>query len=130
MLEKLRKEVKQLETIIENIKIHIKAEHDKLIINMFIKLNSPLERIQLLEELDLQIMLINEGIGFRITENAIVYQIKDQNFIGIYPQVNALRVEYLIPEGWENCKITDISEIVDVVVLIEESCNLMLERKK
>ena len=129
MLEKLRKEVKQLETIIENIKTHIKVEQDKLIKEIFIKLNSPLEKIQLFEELSVRVLELN-GVSFRTTENSVAYQVKDQNFVSVYPQVNALRVEYLIPEGWGNCKIIDNTEIDGVMVLIEESCSLMRKRQK
>jgi len=129
MLEKLRKEVKQLETIIENIKTHIKVEQDKLIKEIFIKLNSPLEKIPLFEELSVRVLELN-GVSFRTTENSIAYQVKDQNFVSVYPQVNALRVEYLIPDGWGNCKLIDNAEIDGVMVLIEESCSLMRKRKK
>jgi len=129
MLEKLRKEVKQLEIIIENIKTHIKVEQDKLIKEIFIKLNSPLEKIPLFEELSVRVLELN-GVSFRTTENSIAYQVKDQNFVSVYPQVNALRVEYLIPDGWGNCKLIDNAEIDGVMVLIEESCSLMRKRKK
>ena len=129
MLEKLRKEVKQLETIIENIKSHIEVEQDKLIKEIFIKLNSPLEKIPLLKELSVKVLELN-GVSFRTTENSIVYQVEDQNFMAVYPQVNALRVEYLIPEGWGNCKLIDNTEIDGVMVLIEESCSLMRKRQK
>lgn len=130
MLEKMKKEIKQLETIIGNIKKHIETEQDKQIEDIFIKHNSPLERISLLKDFDAKIMLINEGISFRTTENSIAYQIEDQNFMAIYPQVNALRVEYFIPDGWGNCKLIDDSEIDGIIVLVEESCNLMREKKK
>jgi len=129
MLEKVRKEVKQLETIIENIKSHIEVEQDKLIKEIFIKLNSPLEKITLLKELSVRVLELN-GVSFRTTENSIVYQVEDQNFMAVYPQVNALRVEYLIPDGWGNCKLIDNTEIDEVMVLIEESCSLMRKRKK
>lgn len=129
MLEKLRKEVKQLETIIGNIKEHIEAEQDKLIKEIFIKLNSPLKRISLLKELSVRIMQL-DGVSFRTTENSIVYQVNDQNFMAVYPQVNALRVEYFIPDGWDNCKLIDNTEIDGVIVLIEESYSLMREKKK
>lgn len=129
MLEKLRKEVKQLETIIGNIKEHIEAEQDKLIKEIFIKLNANLERISLLKELSVKIMQL-DGVSFRTTENSIVYQVNDQNFMAVYPQVNALRVEYFIPDGWGNCKLIDNTEIDGVIVLIEESYSLMREKKK
>jgi len=129
MLEKLRKEVKQLETIIGNIKEHIEAEQDKLIKEIFIKLNANLERISLLKELSVRIMQL-DGVSFRTTENSIVYQVNDQNFMAVYPQVNALRVEYFIPDGWGNCKLIDNTEIDGVIVLIEESYSLMREKKK
>ena len=129
MLEKLRKEVKQLETIIENIKSHIEVEQDKLIKEIFIKLNPSLEKIPLFEELSVRVLELN-GVSFRTTENSIAYQVKDQNFVSVYPQVNALRVEYLIPDGWGNRKLIDNTEIDGVMVLIEESCSLMRKRKK
>jgi len=50
--------------------------------------------------------------------------------MAIYPQVNALRVEYFIPDGWGNCKLIDNTEIDGVIVLIEESYSLMREKKK
>jgi len=129
MLEKLRKELKRLEIIVENIKNHIEVEQDKLIQEMFVKLNSPLERMPLLKELSNRIMQL-KGVSFRTTENSIVYQVNDQNFMAVYPQVNALRIEYAIPDGWGNCKITDDTEIDGVIVLIEESCDLIREKKK
>ncbi|MBA7535940.1 hypothetical protein ES705_28199 [subsurface metagenome] len=129
MLEKLRKELKRLEIIVENIKNHIEVEQDKLIQEMFVKLNSPLERMPLLKELSNRIMQL-KGVSFRTTENSIVYQVNDQNFMAVYPQVNALRIEYAIPDGWSNCKITDDTEIDGVIVLIEESCDLIREKKK
>ena len=129
MLEKLRKEVKQLETIIGKIKEHIEAEQDKLIKEIFIKLNADLERISLLKELSVRIIQL-DGVSFRTTENSVVYQVNDQNFMAVYPQVNALRVEYFIPDGWGNCKLIDDSEIDGIIVLVEESCNLMREKKK
>ena len=129
MLEKLRKEVKQLETIIENINSHIKVEQDKLIKEIFIKLNSPLEKIPLLEELSVWVLELN-GVSFRTTENSIFDQCEGHCRVAVYPQVNALRVEYLIPDGWGNCKLIDNTEIDGVMVLIEESCSLMRKRKK
>ncbi len=129
MLEKLRKEVKQLEIIINNIKNHIEAEQDKLINDIFVKLNSSLDRIPLLKELSVMIMELN-GVSFRTTENSIAYQVNNQNFMAIYPQVNALRIEYFIPSGWGNYKLVDNTGIDDVIVLIEESYRLMREKKK
>lgn len=130
MLEKLRKEVKQLEIVISNIKNHIEVEQDKLIKTVFEKANSSLDRISLLKELSVRIMQLNKGISFRTTENSIVYQVSDQNFMAIYPQVNALRIEYFVPSGWENYKLIDDTKIDDIIVLIEVSCNLMIEKKK
>lgn len=129
MLEKLRKEVKQLETTIGNIKEQIEAEQDKLIKEIFIKLNSPLERIPLLKKLSVRILQL-DGVSFRTTENSIAYQVNGQNFMSVYPQVNALRVEHFIPDGWSNCKLNDDTEIDGVIVLIEESHSLMREKKK
>ena len=129
MLEKLRKDLKQLEIVVENIKNHIKAEQDKLITNLFSKIHSSLERLPLFEELNNRILDLN-GVSFRTTENSIAYQVEDQNFLAVYPQVNALRIEYLIPEGWGNCKLIDDAELDGVMVLIVESCSLMRQRKK
>ena len=129
MLEKLRKEVKRLEIIVSNIKNHIEVEQEKLIKNIFVKLNSPLERMPLLKKLSVRIMDLNEEVSFRTTENSIVYRMYDQNFMAVYPQVNALRVEYLIPDGWGNCKLIDNTEIDDVMVLIKKSCDLIEKMK-
>ena len=130
MLEKMKKEIKQLETIIGNIKKHIETEQDKQIEDIFIKLNSPLERIPIFKKLDAKVRQIEDGVGFRITENSLVYQINDQNFIAVYPQVNSLKIEYITPDGWNSCKLTDDDEIDGVIVLVKESCDFIREKKK
>ena len=130
MLEKMKKEIKQLETIIGNIKKHIETEQDKQIEDIFIKLKSPLERIPIFKKLDAKVRQIEDGVGFRITENSLVYQINDQNFIAIYPQVNSLKIEYITPDGWNSCKLTDDSEIDGVIVLVKESCDFIRKKTK
>lgn len=130
MLEKMKKELKQVKTIIGDIIIDIEREQINQIHDIFDKHNSPFEMIQLFKKLDLKIRQINDGVSFRTTENSLTYQIYDQNFMAIYPQVKALRVEYLIPDGWGNYKLIDDAEIDDVIVLIEESYYLMRERKE
>ena len=128
MLEKIKKEVKRLEIIIENIKGYIKAEQDKQIKDIFIKLVSPLEWIPLFEKLDTKVRQIDDGVGFRTTENSLVYQINDQNFIAIYPQVSALKIEYATPDGWKSCKLIDENEIDGVIVFIKESCDFIKKK--
>lgn len=130
MLEKMKKEIKQLETIVENIKEYIKIEQDKQIKDIFIKLNSPLERIPIFKKLDTKIIQIDDEVSFRTTENSLVYQINDQNFIAVYPQVNSLKIEYITPDGWNSCKLTDDDEIDGVIVLVKESCDFIREKKK
>lgn len=129
MLENLRKEIRRMEIIIENIKYHIAMEQKKLIEELFIKLNSPLERILLLNEFSAKILDLDEEVSFRTTENSIVYRINDQNFMAVYPQVNALRVEYFVPDGWENCKLVDRTEIDAIIPLVESSCDLIRKKK-
>lgn len=126
-MEKIEKELKQLETIIGNIKKHIRTEQDKQIKDIFIKLNSSLERIPILNKLDARIRQINDGVSFRTTENSLVYQINDRNFVTIYPQVNALKIEYITPDGLDSCKLTDDNEIDGIINLIKESCDFMRE---
>ena len=129
MLEKIKKELKRLEISIENIKEYIQIEQDKQIKDIFIKLNSPLERISIFEKLDTKIRQIDDGVSFRTTESGLVYEINDQVFTTIYPQVNALKIEYAIPDGWESCKLTDDNEIDGVIVLIKEACDFIKEKK-
>ena len=126
----MKKEIKQLETIVENIKEYIKIEQDKQIKDIFIKLNSPLERIPIFKKLDTKIIQIDDEVSFRTTENSLVYQINDQNFIAVYPQVNSLKIEYITPDGWNSCKLTDDDEIDGVIVLVKESCDFIREKKK
>lgn len=130
MLEKLRKELKQVKTIIGDIIIDIEREQINQIHDIFDKHKSPSEMKLIFKKLDLKVRQIDEEVSFRITENSLTYQINDQNFMAIYPQVKALRVEYLIPDGWGNYKLIDDAEIDDVIVLIEESCDLMRKKKK
>ncbi len=119
--------IKRLETIVRNIEKYIQTEQYKQVKDIFIKLNSPLERISIFEKLDTKIRQIDYGVSFRTTENSLVYQINDRNFIAIYPQVNALKVEYITEDGWESCKLTDDNEIDGVINLVKESCDFLRE---
>lgn len=128
MLEKIRKELKQLEIIVGNIKNYVEIEQNKQIEVIFKKLNSPLHRIPILMKLGIKIIQIDDGVSFRTTENSIVYMINDRNFIAIYPQLNALKVEYAVPGGWDSCKLTDEDEIDGIIDLVEESCDFIREK--
>lgn len=106
MLEEIKKELKQLEISIARIREYINIEHDKQIEDLFKRLNSPLE--SLFKSLDDEIRLIDfEKVSFRITENSLTYQVNDQNFVAVYPQVNALKVEYAVPDGWRSFHLTE-----------------------
>ena len=130
MLEKLKKELKQVKTIIEDIIIDIDRELINQIHDVFDSHNSPIEMRLIFKKLDAKIRQIDDGISFRTTKNSLVYRISDQNFMAIYPQINALRIEYFIPSGWGNYKLIDDTKIDDVIVLIEESYDLMKAKKK
>ena len=130
MLEKIKKELKQVETSIENIKEYVQIEQDKQIKAIFEKANSPVERIPIFKKLDTKIRQIDDGVSFRITENSLVYEIKGQVFIAIQPQVNALRIDHITPDGWKYDKLTDENEIDGLIVLIKEACDFIKEKKK
>lgn len=122
--------IERLETIVGNIMKYIQTEQYKQIIDIFVKLNSPLERMPIFKKLDTKIRQIDDGVSFRTTESGLVYQINDQVFITIYPQVNALKIEYATPDDWKSCKLTDVNEIDGVIVLIKEACDFIREKKK
>ena len=129
MLEKIKKELKQVETSIENIKEYVQIEQYKQIKAIFEKSNSPLERMPTFKKLDIKVRQIDDGVGFRITENSLVYEIKDQVFISINPQVNAIRVDHITPDGWKYIQLTDDNEIDGAIVLIKEACYFIREKK-
>jgi len=122
--------IEWLETIVRNIRKFIQAEQYKQVKDVFVDQKSPLERIPLFKKLDIKIRQIDYGISFRTTESGLVYEINDRVFTTIYPQINALKIEYYIPYGWESCKLTDDSEIDEVIVLIKESCDFIREKTK
>lgn len=128
MLEEMKKEIAQLEISIAKIKEYVEIEQAKQIKDIFIKLNSPLDRIPLFKKLDTKIRQIDDGVSFRIKENSFIYRIKDRNFVAIYPQVNALKIEYATPDGWDSCKLIEDSEIDGVIVLVKESCDFIREK--
>ena len=122
--------IKRLETIIENIKKYIQTEQYKQVKDIFVKLNSPLERIPIFKKLDTKVRQIDYGVSFRTTENSLIYEINDQNFVAIYPQVNSLKIEHITPDGWNYIHLTDEKEIDEAIVLIKESCDFIREKKK
>ena len=71
---------------------------------------------------------VGYGVSFRTTESGLVYEINDQVFVTIYPQVNALKIEYAIPDGWESCKLTNVNEIEGDIVLIKESYDFIKKK--
>ena len=122
--------IERLETIVKNIKKYIQTEQYKQVKDIFITLNSPLDRILIFKKLDTKIRQIDYGVSFKTTENSLVYEINEQNFIAIYPQVNSLKIEYITPDGWNSCKLTEDSEIDGAIVLIKESCDFIREKRK
>ena len=122
--------IEWLETIVRNIRKFIQAEQYKQVKDVFVDQKSPLERMPIFKKLDTKIRQIDYGVSFRTTESGLVYEINDQVFVTIYPQVNALKIEYATPDGWESCKLTDDSEIDGAIVLIKEACDFIREKKK
>ena len=122
--------IERLETIVRNIQKYIQAEQYKQAKDIFIKANSPIERfLPIFKKLDAKIRKINYGVSFRTTESGLVYEIKDQNFTAIYPQVNTLKVDYTTPEGWKSCKLIDDTEIDGAMILVKESYDFIREKK-
>lgn len=120
--------IERLETIVRNINKFVQTEQYKQVKDIFIKLNSPLERMPIFKKLDTKIRQIDYGVDFRTTENSLIYEINDQNFIAIYPQVNSLKIEYATPDDWKYIHLTDENEIDGAIVLIKKSCDFI--RKK
>jgi len=128
MLDKIKKEVESLEFHIKNIKEYIEIEQDKQIKDIFIKLNSPLERIPIFKRLDAKIKQIYYGVSFRTTENSLIYEVNDQNFVAIYPQVNSLKIEYATPDAWKYIHLTDDNEIDEAIVSIKKAHDFIREK--
>lgn len=128
MLEKIKKEIKQVEAIIGNIKEYVQIEQDRQIKAIFVKLDSPVERIPIFKKLDTKIRQIDDGVDFRTTENSLIYEVNDQNFVAIYPQVNSLKIEYATPDAWKYIHLTDENEIDGAIVTIKEAHDFI--RKK
>ena len=128
MLEKLKKELEQVKTIIEDIIIDVEREQINQIHDIFDNHNSPSEMISIFKKLDIKVRQIDEGVSFRVTKHSLTYQINDQNFMAVYPQVKSLKVEYAIPDDWNSCKLTEDKEIDGAMVLIKESCEFIREK--
>ena len=122
--------IERLETIVRNIKKYIQTEQYKQVKDIFVDQKSPLERIPLFKKLDNKIRQIDDGVNFRTTESGLVYEINDRVFVTIYPQLNALKVEYATPDDWKFCKLTDDNEIDGAMVLIKEACDFIKKKTK
>ncbi|MBA7600466.1 hypothetical protein ES703_07521 [subsurface metagenome] len=122
--------IERLETIIKNIKKYIQTEQYKQVREIFVKLDSPVERIPIFKRLDAKIKQIYYGVSFRTTENSLIYEVNDQNFVAIYPQVNSLKIEYATPDDWKYIHLTDENEIDGAIVTIKKSCDFIRKKKK